>query len=256
MRRNLTLGAVILAVGLLNFGCATKKYVRNTVAPIDKRLTDVSKKADENTSKIHEVSEQSQQGISHAEESATAADSKATEAGRQASGAADKATEAGRQAGEARDVAEKGLQRADDLQRTINGLDDYRLVSEGVVLFRPGSAEITAEATAKLDEAARQAGSLKHVVIEVQGFADATGSRAINISLSERRAAAVVKYLTRKHQLPLRKIHTLAMGQDEPVASNATRNGRRLNRRVEVKVYAAGSEAEAAKVAASPAVTD
>ncbi len=47
-----------------------------------------------------------------------------------------------------------------------------------------------------------------------------------------------MRYLTEQHQVPLRKIHILGLGADAPVADNKTRDGRKQNRRVEVKVFA------------------
>src|SRR5258706_15403006 len=77
----------------------------------------------------------------------------------------------------------------------------------------------------------------KGYVVEVSGFADATGSVARNRALSQRRADAVIRYLVENHQIPLRRIVTpYGFGETNPVADNKTREGRTENRRVEVKV--------------------
>ena len=59
----------------------------------------------------------------------------------------------------------------------------------------------------------------------------------MNDRLSERRADAVVRYLAQQHEIPLRRI-ILPFGYGEaiPVADNSTREGRKQNRRVEVKI--------------------
>ena len=74
--------------------------------------------------------------------------------------------------------------------------------------------------------------------MRVQGYTDWTGSKAHNLQWSRRRADAVVRYLTAKHNIPLVKISLLGYGEDSPVAPNKTRDGRKENRRVDLKVMA------------------
>ena len=74
-------------------------------------------------------------------------------------------------------------------------------------------------------------------MIEVAGFASSDGDPALNERLSQRRADAVVRYLTENHAIPLRRLVTpFGFGEKNPVADNATREGRQQNRRVEVKI--------------------
>jgi outer membrane protein OmpA-like peptidoglycan-associated protein len=78
---------------------------------------------------------------------------------------------------------------------------------------------------------------MKHYIVEVQGFTDSTGASAANVELSRRRAAAVVRYLTLDGKLPLYRVNTIGYGKASPAADNKTRDGRKQNRRVEVKLY-------------------
>jgi outer membrane protein OmpA-like peptidoglycan-associated protein len=90
----------------------------------------------------------------------------------------------------------------------------------------------------------------------VQGFTDATGSKNTNIALAQKRADEVVRYLTVNHNIPLRKIHVLGVGEENFVADNKTREGRKQNRRVEIKVFALDlGGTRAANDAASQATT-
>jgi len=74
-------------------------------------------------------------------------------------------------------------------------------------------------------------------VLEVTGYADATGNTERNRALSSRRADAVIRYMVENHQIPLRRIVTpYGFGESNPIADNKTREGRAENRRVEVKV--------------------
>jgi len=74
-------------------------------------------------------------------------------------------------------------------------------------------------------------------IVEVMGYADATGSPAMNTKLSEERAKAVITFLIQQGGVPMRHIVAPgAMGEYGPAAPNETKAGRAENRRVEVKV--------------------
>jgi OmpA-OmpF porin, OOP family len=78
---------------------------------------------------------------------------------------------------------------------------------------------------------------LRGYIIEVTGFADTTGSAAINTKLSENRAKAVITFLMQQGNVPIRHIVAPgAMGEYGAAAPNETAVGRAQNRRVEVKV--------------------
>jgi OmpA-OmpF porin, OOP family len=119
----------------------------------------------------------------------------------------------------------------------ISALDDYTPQSVLAVNFRTGSSVLSADSKTKLDELATKALNAKGYVLEVTGFADATGSIERNRALSQRRADAVIRYLVENHRIPLRRIITpYGFGETNPVAENTTRDGRAQNRRVEVKL--------------------
>jgi outer membrane protein OmpA-like peptidoglycan-associated protein len=135
---------------------------------------------------------------------------------------------------ETADAAVAGVNATND---RISALDDYVPQDTASVNFRVGSAVLTAENKAKLDAVATKALNAKGYVLEVTGYADATGNTARNRSLSQRRADSVIRYLVEQHQIPLRRIITpYGFGSSNPVADNKTRDGRAQNRRAEVKV--------------------
>lgn len=141
----------------------------------------------------------------------------------------------------AQDVAESAVvgveatnQRIDTL---VSTLDDYVAKRDISVNFKVGSAKLMPEATALLDEIARQAKSEKAYLIEITGFASAEGKADLNRKLSQERADAVVRYLAENHDIPLRRMITpFGYGAARPVADNMTKTGREQNRRVEVKI--------------------
>ena len=127
-----------------------------------------------------------------------------------------------------------------DIQENTNrfmALSDYDVKSQAVVKFGVGSSKIGANGQNDLKSLAQVASGLKGYIVEVTGYADATGSAAINTKLSEERSKAVVTYLMQQAGVPMRHIVAPgAMGEYGPAASNETKTGRAENRRVEVKV--------------------
>jgi len=139
-----------------------------------------------------------------------------------------------RAAQETADAAVSGVNLTNE---RISALDDYTPQTVLAVNFRSGSAVLSPDSKTKLDEIATKALNAKGYVLEVTGFADATGSVARNRALSQRRADNVIRYLVENHRIPLRRIITpYGFGETNPVAENTTRDGRAQNRRVEVKL--------------------
>jgi len=119
----------------------------------------------------------------------------------------------------------------------VSALDEYEPTKTATINFRVGSAMLSPEAKASLDEIATQAQSEKGFVIEVTGFASSEGGDNLNRVLSQRRSEAVVRYLAENHNIPLRRIiMPFGYGAAQPVADNSTSAGRKQNRRVEVKI--------------------
>jgi outer membrane protein OmpA-like peptidoglycan-associated protein len=139
-----------------------------------------------------------------------------------------------RAAQETADAAVSGVNLTNE---RISALDDYTPQSVMAVNFRSGSAVLSEDSKTKLDEIATKALNAKGYVLEVTGFADATGSIQRNRALSQRRADTVIRYLVENHRIPLRRIITpYGFGETNPVAENTTRDGRAQNRRVEIKL--------------------
>jgi outer membrane protein OmpA-like peptidoglycan-associated protein len=135
---------------------------------------------------------------------------------------------------ETADAAVRGVNATND---RISALDDYEPQTVAAVNFKTGSAILSRDAKATLDDVATKALNAKGYVLEVSGFADATGSVARNRALSQRRADTVIRYLIENHKIPLRRIVTpYGYGETNPIAENTSRDGRAQNQRVEVKL--------------------
>ena len=137
----------------------------------------------------------------------------------------------------AQETADSAVAGVNATNERISALDDYVPQAVLAVNFNVGSAVLSPDSKAKLDEVATKALNAKGYVLEVSGFADATGSVERNRALSQRRADAVIRYLVENHSIPLRRIVTpYGYGESHPVADNTSRDGRAQNRRVEVKL--------------------
>jgi len=240
--------ASAVAVSLLGTGCATKKYVAQTVAPVESRVTGTEAK---NVDQDKQISGQGQQigeidrDLSRTKERLTDTDAKAAAAGQAAQLANQRAEGAQKAADETKTYAQQGLERADQktdqvqhtLERTIEGVNKFKMETSATVLFDLGQSKLTKEGKEQLDQFAKQVGSHERFVIEVQGFTDKTGTADTNERLSQARAQEVARYLANQHKIPVRNITMLGSGYALPVADDSTRDGRKQNRRVEIRLF-------------------
>jgi outer membrane protein OmpA-like peptidoglycan-associated protein len=210
-------------------GCATKNYVRNQTAPLVDRTNQLDDKTAATNRQIHDVDDRAQAGI------------------KQAQGAADIASQNAQDAGKAAEDAEiaanNAVHRADSLDSVIKGLDSYRPVANVAVTFGFDKAVLTKENREQLDAFAVQLDSAKSYILEVTGGTDSTGPAQYNYDLSQRRADAVVQYLAAKYGVAAHRFYLIGIGKDKEVAPNTTAEGRKQNRRVEIRMLSNAAEA-------------
>src|SRR5271154_4977010 len=242
------LGA-LMVLSLTGVGCATKKNVREAIAPVQ----DQANKTQSQVSTLQKQTDENKQSIGDLDRQVATADEKAVDAGKKAAEAADaaaKANAAALEAAQRADAANAAAQQTQSkLDTSLQNLDNYKLVSTQPVYFGVNRTILTKEEQQKLDDAVQKMSSMKMYIVEVEGFADRTGPSAYNRDLSRKRADAVVHYLAVEHNIPLRSIRELGVGSDFPDAINKTRDDRKGNRRVDVKIYTldlGGVQAQAA----------
>jgi outer membrane protein OmpA-like peptidoglycan-associated protein len=119
----------------------------------------------------------------------------------------------------------------------IASLTDFEIRSNITVNFRVNTAVLSDDAKATLDEIAQQAKKEKGYIIEITGCVSNEGADATTHMLSKRRAEAVIRYLAENHDIPLRRmINPFGFGELKSVAENDTREDRRQDRCVKVKI--------------------
>jgi len=227
----------IITGALLAGGCATKKYVRNTTAPIQAKVDSVGEQTTQNSQNIKDtndqvkqVDEKAQNGISAAQEKAASADQHAATADQHAGDAMNKATQADTKADQATDSV-------NSLRNVVANLDDYKLQTSATVPFKFNQYKLSNDAKSDLDKLATDVQPDKRFFIAVEGYTDKVGSKVYNEELSRKRADAVVEYLVAKHDIPIYRIHMVGLGDDKLADEGRGRAANAKNRRVEVKVF-------------------
>ena len=194
---------IVAASALLLSACATKDFVRETVAPVQTSVDGLGTR------------------VQAHDEGLKALDGRLT--GSEARIAALQQEAAARAQAAANLPAPPGL-----LMST--------LLTDDKIKFSSGRAQLTPQAGQELDQlVAKLKADNQPVFIEIQGHTDATGSDALNEQLGLKRAEAVRLYLARAG-LPLARMSTISYGETAPLAENNSREGRSTNRRVQLIV--------------------
>jgi outer membrane protein OmpA-like peptidoglycan-associated protein len=260
--RNLpmVLGA-LATLSLASVGCATKKHVREAIAPVQNQVNQTQAQVNTLQQQTNDYKAKTDQAIGDLDRQVAPADEKATDAGKKADAAAAAAAQANTAAAAASQQAQTATtmaqQASTKLDTTIQNLDNYKLISTSPIYFGFGKSALAKDEQAKLDDTIQKLNGMKGYVVEVEGFADRTGNVSYNRDLSRKRADAVVHYLAVEHNIPLRSIRELGVGSDFPDANNKTRDDRKENRRVDVKIYqldVTGAQTQAANEAPSISV--
>jgi peptidoglycan-associated lipoprotein len=243
--------ALPIALVLATSGCATRKYVRNQVKPVNAKLNTFEKQTND---KIAAVWKQQQTDMSQVSERISTTDQKLEQVAgvaQQAQGTASRAME--------ETEANAGKITANTtaittLESGVANALNYQMVERADITFGFDKYNLTPEARAALDQIVAKAQSMPRAVIELAGFTDRTGTASYNLALSRRRAWAVQHYLVTK-KVPLRAIHVVGMGKEaappgleaelsavNPNPTKAEKN--RLARRVQIRLFGAGDITE------------
>ncbi len=134
------------------------------------------------------------------------------------------------------------FQRALDEMRTAFNEDEAEAYQQGDKLifrlkkldFAPGSSEIPERSTSLLSKIESIISEIDPKDIQIQGHTDSTGSNSWNQKLSLMRAKAVEEYLTSKNNSI--NTQTTGYGEQKPIATNETKEGRSQNRRVDIVI--------------------
>ncbi len=175
---------------------ARKKWVKKRLDPINDRLTELDEVNGKNAKDIKDVDERAQAGIRQAQSTADSANQLATTAGTQAQ--------------QANGIAQGASSKVDQLHSTVNGLDSYKQVTDVDVAFRSGTPALSTAAKKQLDDLAASLNDRKGYILEMEAHSPMGG--AAGIQSSERLAEAIQRYLVTEHNIPVYRMHYVAMG--------------------------------------------
>lgn len=110
---------------------------------------------------------------------------------------------------------------------------DGRVATQGI-LFATNSDRIRPESTPTLNEIGTMLAEHPELRIAIEGHTDSDGEEAYNLDLSQRRAAAVTRFLTETYRIDESRLESAGFGESRPVADNNSPEGKQQNRRVEL----------------------
>lgn len=141
-------------------------------------------------------------------------------------------------------IGNKMDKQAKEIKETLPGAEVERVgegikitLKENMVNFGFDSSNLAETAKSNLDKLATVLANNPDTNINIYGYTDSKGADAYNLSLSDRRAAAVRSYLSSKGVAANRMV-TKGMGEADPIATNDSDAGRAENRRVEFAITA------------------
>ena len=134
-----------------------------------------------------------------------------------------------------RQAAELERQLAGTGAGVVNTGNEIIVSLPEAITFDFDSAQLRPQFRGPLLDVSRNLQAYPNTDVTVIGHTDSVGSRAYNQQLSERRAQAVRNVLVEGGTAPGR-IRTVGMAFDRPIATNATPEGRAMNRRVEIVI--------------------
>jgi len=181
---------------------ARKKWVKKQTDPINDRLSELDEVNAKNAKDIQDVDGRAQAGIRQAQSTADAANQAATAAGTQAQNAGN--------------IAQGASGHVDKLHTTVNGIDQYKSINELDVAFKGGRAVLSEDAQKQLDDLADSVKGHQGYIVEVEAHSPAHGS--LGIQNSERLAASVKRYLV-EHDIPVYRLHAVALGNAQPAGA-------------------------------------
>jgi len=185
---------------------ARKKWVGRQLEPIKGQLNELDEVSAKNAKDIADVDSRATAGIN---KSQTAADQ-----------ANQTATAAGQQAQQAGTIAGQASGKVTQIDGTVKGLDQYSQKNTITIGFRGGSPVLSAAAKKELDDLATGLSGHQGYLLEVEAHSPLKGSAGIQSS--EREAEAVKRYLVTEHEIPVYRMHAVALGNVPAATANGT----------------------------------
>jgi len=220
-------------------GCATKKYVRNTVKTSSDTLT---ARIEGNEGEIKEVRDnvdKVDQKVSGVDTKVSELDSRTSE---QFNTVRTDVQSADQKASKAQSSADRVAGNVTTLDQKFQNRNNFNVTDEKSVQFKFNSATLDQQYMEVLDEIANALMQKPDSIVVLEGRTDNSGAKDYNVKLGERRIEAVRRYLAVEKGVPVYRIHDISFGAEKPVAENKTKEGREKNRAVTMTILAPKTE--------------
>jgi len=237
--QRLSLLLLVSATIIVTSGCATKKYVRNTVKDSSDALT---VRIEGNEGEIKEVRDNVDKvdnKVSGVDAKVSDLDSRTSE---QFGTVRTDLQSADQKASKAQGSADRVAGDVTTLDQKFQNRNNFNVTDEKSVQFKLNSATLDKEYTQVLDEIANALMQNGDSIVVLEGRTDNTGAKDYNVKLGERRIDAVRRYLAVEKGVPVYRIHDISFGAEKPVAENKTREGREKNRAVTMTILVPKTE--------------
>ncbi len=211
-------------------GCATRKYVRNSVNTSADTLT---ARIETNEGEIKEVRDEVDKKVSGVDSRVSALDTRTSQGMNSLKGDVQNVDQRASQAQSAADRAANGV---NTLDQKFQNRNLFTTSDEKAVQFKFNSATLDKQYTDTLDEIANTLMQNPDAIVVLEGRTDSAGAKNYNLRLGERRIEAVRHYLVVEKGVPVYRIHEISFGSEKPVAENKSREGREKNRAVVMTV--------------------
>jgi peptidoglycan-associated lipoprotein len=196
----------LVSTAVVTSGCATKKYVRNETGTLEESIRE----------HVNALESQIEDSQTRLDEHDTTLVKQGTELAKMSQ------------------TAREALERAQEAGKLAEGKLLYEVILDSDdVTFGFESAELNDKSQVALDDFADQLKTAdQNVFIEIQGHTDSSGPEDFNLTLGERRAESVRRYLSLEHEIPLHRMSVISYGETSPLVDNTTPENRAKNRRV------------------------
>jgi outer membrane protein OmpA-like peptidoglycan-associated protein len=233
LRKSIVLFIVLAFAISFNTACASKKYVRTNVnervAPLEGRtaeLEDSSRSLKNQTDLLNNRTGSLEEKSTKLQKDLNDLDERSTQGIQQAK---DNALQA------RKDSLAETAKVEGQVNNRINSLDNWETQEQVTLFFKTNQSILTTDGKNQLNKLIDLVSIQKGYLIEIKGFTDSVGAIDTNRKLSQQRANSVFQYLVEK-DIPPYKINLAGLGELKPISDNATKLGRKENRRVEVRL--------------------
>ena len=237
--QRLSLLLLVSATIIVTSGCATKKYVRNTVKTSSDTLT---ARIEGNEGEIKEVRDNVDKvdtKVSGVDAKVSDLDSRTSE---QFNTVRTDVQSADQKASKAQSSADRVAGNVTTLDQKFQNRNNFNVTDEKAVQFKFNSATLDQQYMDVLDEIANALMQKPDSIVVLEGRTDNSGAKDYNVKLGERRIEAVRRYLAVEKGVPVYRIHDISFGAEKPVAENKTKEGREKNRAVTMTILVPKTE--------------